>query len=174
MKMKSEKARLKAIERRAKWFEKRAKDDPVIKLAKEKIDKSFAEDEYANAYAMFTDLITHSYPFVGLLGLSIPKNVSDAAREKYGFDWSDVEFMFNIVNEARKEFSDEFDIAGEEEAEELVVGEEVVEELAKKFPDEFEIVGEEDTEELKVLAKIFPARVKILGKEEVDELLKKK
>jgi len=112
MKIKSEKARLKAIERRAKWFEKKAKDDKIIKLAKERISESFVEDEFVNAYAMFIDLLTHSYPFVGP---SIPENIGDLAREKYGFDWMEVEIMLGIIDEAAKKFPDEFGPAGGEE-----------------------------------------------------------
>jgi len=117
MKIKSEKARLKAIERRAKWFEKRAKDDPVIKLAKEKIDESFAEDEYANAYAMFIDLLMHSYPFVSPL---VSEDEIDVVREKYGFDWVEVEIMLDIKYKASKKFPDDFELVGEKEEEESV------------------------------------------------------
>jgi hypothetical protein len=105
MKIKSGKACLKTIKRRATWFEKRAKDDPVIKLAKEKIDEAFVEDEYVNAYAMFIDMLMHRYPFVNPL---VSEDEIDVVREKYGFDWVKVEIMLDIKNEAVKEFPDEF------------------------------------------------------------------
>ena len=111
MKIKSEKACLKAIERRAKWFEKMVKDDKTIKLAKENIDELFSEDEYANAYAMFADLLMHNYPFVSS---AVDEDVITVVREKYGFDWVDVEIMLDIRYEVSKEFPDEFEI-GEEE-----------------------------------------------------------
>ena len=110
MKIESEKARLEAIERRAKWFEKRAKDDPVIKLAKEKIDEAFVEYEYVNAYAMFIDMLMHRYPFMNPL---VSEDEIDVVREKYGFDWVEVEIMLDIKNEAVKEFPDDFEIVGE-------------------------------------------------------------
>jgi len=117
MKIKSEKARLKAIERRAKWFEKMVKDDKTIKLAKENIDELFSEDEYANAYAMFADLLMHNYPF---MSSAVPEDVITIVREKYGFDRVDVEIMLDILHEASEKFPDEFVPVGEEEEEESV------------------------------------------------------
>jgi len=116
MKIKSEKARLKAIERRAKVFEKKAKDDPAGKWAKEKIDESFAEDECANAYAMFIDMGLHSYPFDR--DLFAPENVENAdntVREKYGFELAEIEFMSDILIELSDKFPDNFKKLEEED-----------------------------------------------------------
>jgi hypothetical protein len=77
MKIKGEKARLKAIERRAKWFEKMVKENPSMKWAKGEIDEYFAEEEHANAYAMFLDMLTNNYPFAGT---SLPENIIDIVR----------------------------------------------------------------------------------------------
>ena len=106
MRIKSEKARLKAIERRAKWFEKMAKEEPLMGWAKGKIDKYFVDDEYANAYAMFLDLVTNNYPFVET---STDKDVIDVVREKYGFDWIEIDIMIDMIDDAAKKFPNEFD-----------------------------------------------------------------
>ena len=117
MRIKSEKARLKAIERRAKILEKKAKDDPAGKWAKEKLDESFAEDECTNAYAMFIDLMTHSHPFDrDPFAPENAENVGTAVREKYGFDWAEVGIMVDMINEVEEKFPDEF--GAEEEKEE--------------------------------------------------------
>ena len=116
MKIKSEKARLKAIERRANILEKKAKDDPAGKWAKEKLDESFAEDECANAYAMFIDMLLHTYPFDrDPFAPENVENVGTAVGEKYGFEWAEVGIISDIANELLDKFSDYFEKLREED-----------------------------------------------------------
>ena len=96
---------MKAIERRAKWFERMAKEEPLIEWAKGKIDEYFVDEEYASAYAMFLDLLTMNYPFTGTL---TSKDMDDVVREKYGFDWVEIDIMMDMVNDASKKFPNEF------------------------------------------------------------------
>ena len=103
MEEKGVKAHSSAIERREKWFKKRAKEEKMIARAEEKIDAYFSEEESGRAYAMFLDMITDSYPFTETI-----ENMIDPIREKYGFDWVENSILVDIIEELANEFPDEF------------------------------------------------------------------
>ena len=113
MRKKSENARLKAVERRAKWFEKKAKKEGSFEWwAKEQIDENFADDEYSEAYALFYDLLTNSYPFSEP---SLSEDAMDVVRDKYGFDWAELDLMLDLMNEASNKFPNDVSSGDREE-----------------------------------------------------------
>ena len=105
MDKKSAKVHLKAIERRGKWFKRQAKKGGMMARAEEKIDAYFAEDELERSHAMFMDMLTDSYPFTKTAHV---EDRADIVREKYGFDWVEIDIMLDIIDELADEFPDEF------------------------------------------------------------------
>ena len=94
MKIKSEKARLKAIE----LLEKEAREEGY--WARKKIAEYFAENDQENAFAMFLDMQLHKYPFNR--GPFAPENAEDvvtAASEIYGLNRADVGIIYSLTQE---------------------------------------------------------------------------
>ena len=105
MEKKSMKAHSRAIERREKWFKKKAKDEKMMAREEEKIDAYFSEAELGRAYAMLVDMLTDTYPFVETMEFKEGVNL---VRENYGFNWVEIDIMADIIDELSDEFPDEF------------------------------------------------------------------
>ena len=98
-------AHSRAIERREKWFKKKAKEEKMMARAEEKIDAYFSDEESGRAYAMLVDMLTDTYPFVETMEFKEGVNL---VRENYGFDWVEIDIMADIIDELSGEFPDEF------------------------------------------------------------------